>query len=34
MSTDFIERTTITADDQSASQEFPYVGTPTTCDGA
>ncbi len=34
MSTDSMERTTHVANDSSVREDFPYVGTPTTCDGA
>ncbi len=34
MSTDFIERPTSETAGQSASDDFPYLGKPTTCDGA
>ncbi|MEO2047956.1 MAG: 2-oxoacid:acceptor oxidoreductase family protein [Pirellulales bacterium] len=34
MSTDFIERPTSKTASQPASDDFPYVGKPTTCDGA
>jgi pyruvate-ferredoxin/flavodoxin oxidoreductase len=34
MSTDFIERPTSETAGQSASEDIPYIGKPTTCDGA
>jgi pyruvate-ferredoxin/flavodoxin oxidoreductase len=34
MSTEFIDRTTDVPESSEDSQEFPYPGVPTTCDGA
>ncbi len=34
MSTDFIERPTAVTEDQVEGESFPYVGSPTTCDGS